>query len=487
MIRSKFHPMKHLGASVTFRPFSLACLLLVASLLASAQESEPSNGIVPSLVNFSGVLADMNGKPLTGTVSMTFSLYKDRQVGAAIWTESQNVQVDRAGHYSVMLGSTTSQGLPADLFASGEARWLSVHAEGQPEEWVMLLSVPYAMKAADAATIGGLPPSAFALAAQGGATSVVQPSPPATIITPNLGGSGTQDFIPLWTTSAGTLGNSVLFQSGSGSVAKIGVNTTAPASTLDIAGGSTVRGLLSLPSTGTATASGGHNSQPLDFAASVFNGTSSTPVTQSFQWQAEPVNNDKSNAGTSLNLLFGTGASAPAETGLNIASNGQITFATGQKFPGTGTVTGVVAGPGLAGGNSSGNVSLHVQNGGITNAMLQNPAVTYSAGPGLVGGGTVPLGGSTTLSLDTTQVPLLNAGTNTFNGNQNINGTLTLNTASFQPIFEQSSSTFGTWLSLNNTSAGGHQWSILSAGGANAEGAGNLGITNFTGNSNIFP
>jgi hypothetical protein len=63
---------------------------------------------------------------------------------------------------------------------------------------------------------------------------------------------------------------------------------------------------------------------------------------------------------------------------------------------------------------------------------------------------------------------------------------LTLNTASFQPIFEQSSSTFGTWLSLNNTSAGGRQWSILSAGGANAEGAGNLGITNFTGNSNIF-
>src|SRR5207245_3841386 len=50
--------------------------------------------------------------------------------------------------------------------ASGEARWLAVQVAGQPEQpRTLLVAVPYALKAADAQTIGGLPPSAFILAA----------------------------------------------------------------------------------------------------------------------------------------------------------------------------------------------------------------------------------------------------------------------------------------------------------------------------------
>jgi hypothetical protein len=64
-------------------------------------------------------------------------------------------------------------------------------------------------------------------------------------------------------------------------------------------------------------------------------------VTQTFQWQAEPVGNDTDTAAGSLNLLFGQGTAKPAETGFYIASNGQINFATGQTFPGVGTVTSV--------------------------------------------------------------------------------------------------------------------------------------------------
>jgi hypothetical protein len=58
--------------------------------------------------------------------------------------------------------------------------------------------------------------------------------------------------------------------------------------------------------------------------------------------------------------------------------------------------------------------------------------------------------------------------------------------STFQPLFVESSSTFGTWMQLNNTSAGARNWAILSADSANSEGAGNLGITNFTGASTIF-
>jgi len=35
------------------------------------------------------------------------------------------------GHYTVMLGSTSSTGLPADIFVAGEARWLGVQPQGQ--------------------------------------------------------------------------------------------------------------------------------------------------------------------------------------------------------------------------------------------------------------------------------------------------------------------------------------------------------------------
>lgn len=129
-----------------------------------AQQTVATNtsAAVPPLVNFSGVLTDVNGRPLTEITGVTFYLYKDQQGGAPLWMAAQNVHPDADGHYTVLLGSTKSDGLPTDLFASGQARWLAVQVQGQDEQSrVLLLSVPYALKAADAATLGGLPASAF--------------------------------------------------------------------------------------------------------------------------------------------------------------------------------------------------------------------------------------------------------------------------------------------------------------------------------------
>jgi len=184
-----------------------------------------------------------------------------------------------------------------------------------------------------------------------------------------------------------------------------------------------VGGKLNLPATGTATASKGFNSQPGDFVASVFNSGTSTPMPQTFQWQAEPVNNDTTTASGTLNLLFGQGTSMPAETGFKISSKGVLSFATGQTFPGTGTVTRVDSGPGLTGGPITTTGTLSIPNLGVTNSMLANPALTLNAGTDLLGGGLVSLGGSTTLNLDTTKVPQLGTA-NTFTGNQTVNGNL---------------------------------------------------------------
>src|SRR5258708_1312818 len=200
-----------------------------SSSVTSSSITSPAAATVPSLINFSGTFTDLNGKPMTGTVGVTFYLYKDDQGGAPLWLETQNVQADRTGHYNVMLGSTRSAGLPADIFVAGQARWLSVQPQGQKDlPRVMLLSVPYALKAGDAQTVGGLPPSAFVLAARvttaaaTSADSTGTAPPPATIT-----GSGTAGFLPDFT-GAATIGNSAVFQSGASPTAKIGINTNAP-------------------------------------------------------------------------------------------------------------------------------------------------------------------------------------------------------------------------------------------------------------------
>ena len=164
-----------------------ARFLLAISLvsLAWGQQSSSSTSIVPTVIHFSGNLSDLATKPATNIVGVTFSLYSDQQGGSPLWLETQNVRVDANGHYVVTLGSTTSQGLPSNIFASGEARWLGVQAQGQSEQpRVLLVSVPYALKAGDAETVGGLPPSAFMLATPNGSTAQSAHLPAAASTTP---------------------------------------------------------------------------------------------------------------------------------------------------------------------------------------------------------------------------------------------------------------------------------------------------------------
>ena len=154
------------------------------------------------------------------------------------------------------------------------------------------------------------------------------------------------------------------------------------------------------------------------------------------------------------------------------------------------------SGRGLTGGGTSGTLNLSLITSCAANQVLQWNGTAWgcanlkgsgtitgvTSGTDLTGGGT---SGSVTLNLDTTKVPQL-ATANTFVGNQSVAGTLTVAGSAFQPLTVQSSNGFGTWLALGNSSSGGHTWNIISAGGGNAEGAGNLGITDLTGTSTIW-
>jgi hypothetical protein len=383
-----------------------AFLSLVLAMTAQNSISSPGAAHVPPVIQFSDVARGEDGTPLTGTIQISFSLYNNSRGGKALWSEKQNVTLDDSGRYSIYLGITNTNGVPINLFTSGQAQWLGVQIQGQMEQpRVFLVSVPYAMKAGDAATVGGLPPSAFMLAPPPAASA--ETSTTASLPLPAAGTSraasdvtttgGAVNTLPLFSTAT-NIQNSAVTQTGSGATANIGIRTTTPASALDVNGSATVRGILSLPATGTATATAGKNSQPADFIASVFNSSTATAVPQKFQWQAEPLNNDKTTASGTMNLLYATGTATPAETGLKISDKGIITFAAGQTFP--------------------------ISSGSILNTYLQHSSVTISAGTGLSGGGSIQLGGATTLSLKTTTIPLL-AAANTFTGSNLFNPSTT--------------------------------------------------------------
>jgi hypothetical protein len=219
----------------------------------------------------------------------TFAIYREQYEGAPLWLETQNVQGDVKGNYTVQLGATKVEGLPLDLFSSGEARWLGVTINGgQEQPRVLLLSVPYALKAADAETVGGLPASAFVRAGgQVAGTGAKAPAAGASknaapAANPAVTGVGAVDYIPMWDSTSDIV-DSVMFQKSS----LIGVNTTAPAATLDVNGKTDVRDTLTLFPNGTDS------------------------------------------------MLAVNG------TAFKVDQTGKVTFISAQKFPGTGTVTSV--------------------------------------------------------------------------------------------------------------------------------------------------
>ena len=148
-----------------FIAVSFCCALVCTALAQTALPNPPSAPTqVPRLIRFSAVAQDETRNPMAGVVSVTFSLYKDQQGANPLWQETQNVQTNAAGHYTVLLGSASADGMPLELFTSGEAHWLGVQIQGQPEQArVLLVSVPYALKAYEAETLSGRSVSDFVL------------------------------------------------------------------------------------------------------------------------------------------------------------------------------------------------------------------------------------------------------------------------------------------------------------------------------------
>jgi hypothetical protein len=446
-------------------------------------------------VRFTGTAKDLNGNAMTGVLGITFSLYEEQSSGAPLWLETQNVQADANGHYSVLLGTAKPDGIPAELFTSEQARWVGVQISGQAEQpRVLLVSAPYALKAGDAETVGGLPASAFALANSASTAASKSSSTAAASSTttksgnsiapvnPTVTGKGVTNFIPMWDSTSDIV-DSIMFQGSS----KIGVNTTAPAATLDVNGKGDVRDTLTLfpkstdltlavsgtsfkidstgkvtfisgqtfPGAGTITGittaagsglSGGGTSGTLSLKVPV------AGITNAMLQNSKIILNSSTAGGLTVPGTMTLGSTYTI--GLKACAANQVMQYNGTSWvcktlgTGTGTVTSVGSGGGLTGGPITTSGTLSIANAGVTNTMLLHPSLTLTPGTGLTGAGTMTLGNTYNLNIDTSKIPLL-SNANTFTATQNFVGNpgITVNNSSSDGIDINSGSgiaVFGT-------------------------------------------
>ena len=215
--------MRHVTMALTT---SLLILMSPVAFVAQSAQS-PTSTSVPRLVTISGTFRPADGQQVARVEVVTLAIYAEENGGEPLWQETQSIVVDPAGNYTVLLGATEAEGVPLDVFASGAARWLGmVGARPGTVDGprTRLTSVPYALRASDAATLGGKPASAYVLAPTAGGEGTTSTSTAsAGGIVPNVVNPGTTNFLAKYVT-ADDVGNSAVYESGG----LVGINTTAP-------------------------------------------------------------------------------------------------------------------------------------------------------------------------------------------------------------------------------------------------------------------
>jgi len=212
-----------------FRALILSFAVFQASLVPALAQTSPTpmpvTASTPRVIRLEGGVAVDAASP--GSVeAMTLAIYASSSDATPLWQETQQVAIDAGGRYVVYLGATVPDGLPVDVLSGSEVRWLGVRVErpGATEQpRTPLTSVPYAVRAAAADTLGGLPPSAFVRVGEAGpggnganAAEPVRATAPAV-------NSGTINYLGKFTSTI-DLGNSVVFENSG----RIGVGTTQP-------------------------------------------------------------------------------------------------------------------------------------------------------------------------------------------------------------------------------------------------------------------
>ena len=451
-----------------------AAVVLMAATL-SASDPLPSNGSpvisgYPRVIRYSGKMSASDAT--NRTIGVTFALYENQTGGSPLWVETQNVNVDATGSFTALVGQNSLEGIPVDLFASNTAHWLGVTFENETEQpRVLLVSVPYALKAGDAETVGGFTPSQIAAMAQplitvqnaltttpsDGGVTLNRPGVPSR--SSGSGSSPSQQRASFYMNGS-SQGVIEAYDDGAASPLQlllnprggnIGVNTTTPNSPLSVAGTveSTTGGFKFPDGSLQATAA---------FVKS-FNGRTGAIV---------PATNDYA-----LNQISGTLSDSQFSgtySGAVALSNALNSFAG--TFVGNGSgLTGVIPSPGSPnyvqnGTTPQSSASFNIDGSGTLGGTLAANAVNSAAG--------YQIGG--------TQVLSASAGLfNLFGGL----GAGAANTTGFNNMFSGASAGVANTTGSNNTFSGYNAGAANISGTNNTYLGSNAGLSN-NGSQNIY-
>jgi len=344
---------------------------------------------VPRLVWFSSAFRPADGLAVAPVEMVTLAVYHDDQGGEALWQETQSIVVGRDGRYNVLMGATSIDGLPADLFTTGEPRWLGVRVNraGEREQpRVPLASVPYALKAADADTLGGKPASAYLLAEPSsspapGATGHDSPRHKDKAIAAAPVSAGTTGFLGRFV-DASNLGDSTLFQSGNA----IGLGTTAPMDQFHVAFTDASGGVTGYAVQNKSSAAGAYAGMLF------FDQNGALGQFQGFNNATHEYRINNIASGGTINFMIGSSSK------LQVANNGNVQFAgnitlngdivgthlrTETSQNGPSFLSGNVIGGSTANTTAAGVTGVVIAGGGATNGFPQQINANYS----VIGGG----------------------------------------------------------------------------------------------------
>jgi hypothetical protein len=362
---------------------------------------------------FSGSFHPADGLPVAPVETVTLALYQDDRGGDPLWQESQNVVVDAEGRFSLLLGSTSTEGLPPSLFTSAEPRWLGVRftRAGESEQpRVLLASVPYALKAADADTLGGKPASAYVLAqpldSSGTPASEGKGSTASTATTvAEPVNSGTAGWIGKFVDGT-DLNNSALFQSGN----SIGLGTTAPVDLFHVAFND---------ATGTVTGYAVQNTNAAGYSGMLFyDQNGALGQFQGFGNSTHEYRINNIASGGTINFLIGSSSK------FLVANNGNVTF-TGMRTQASQN------GPNFLSANVIGGSTANVAAGGVTGVVIAGGGATNGFPQTINANYSSILGGySNTITAIATQSTIGGGAINTANNSNVVIGGGLSNTAS---------------------------------------------------------
>lgn len=137
-------------------------MLAMVTAGIAAVGAQAADAQVPGTVTFTARVVD-DGTPVTGTHAFTFRLFDAASGGTQRWSENYGGVLVQDGLVTVALGSQTT--LTASVL-DGTPLFVEVALDGSTlSPRLPLRSIPYAVRAGDAATVGGQAATAFAAAA----------------------------------------------------------------------------------------------------------------------------------------------------------------------------------------------------------------------------------------------------------------------------------------------------------------------------------